>query len=99
MTKKKYTIEEFSIWPHFKNEFFKCNIEKYTPEEGYIYIKDINDTFTKKYIIWRKKDELELQCSVYYLKENCFYEQRNIVLIHNYEDRFEVDNIFNKKGK
>ena len=99
LTKKNYTLEEFSSWPLFKSEFFKSDIDKYSPEEGYINIKDINDTNIKKYIIWRKnKNELELNCKVFYLKENVFYEQTNLKLIHNYEDRFEVDIIFNKKG-
>lgn len=98
MTKKKFTLEEFSSWPHFSYELFESDIDKYSPEEGYIKIKNINDINIRKYIIWRKnKNEPELFCKVYYLKENCFYEQKNLQLVHNYEDRFEVDIIFNKK--
>lgn len=100
LTNKKYTLDEFSKWPLFLGEFFKSDIDKYSPEEGYINIKDINDINIKKFIIWRKnRNELELFCHVYYLKENCFYEQTNLILVQNYEDRFEVDIIFNKKGK
>ena len=100
MTKKKYTLKEFNGWPRFYRAFFKTDIYKYSPEEGYISIKNINDTNVKKFIIWRNnKNELELFCKVFYLKENRFYEQTNLILIHNYEDRFEVNIIFNKKGK
>ena len=99
LTKKKFTLEEFSSWPKFYSEFFKSDIDKYSPEEGYIKIKNINDINIRKFIIWRKnKNELELFCKVYYLKENCFYVQKNLQIVHNDEDRFEVDIIFNKKG-
>ena len=53
LTKKNYTLEEFSSWPHFSFEFFGSDIDNYSPEEGYIKIKNINDINIRKYIIWR----------------------------------------------
>ena len=38
-------------------------------------------------------------CSIYLLQENCYNKQLNLSMLNFYKDRFEVDCIFNKKGK
>ena len=38
-------------------------------------------------------------CNIYLLEENCYVKQLNVDVINFYKDRFEVNTIFNKKGK
>ncbi len=97
LTKKKYTMEEFLKWPDIKSNFHKYEFNKFSPEEGFIELKNKN---TQKFIVWganmRKKG---LSCNIYLLQGNCYMQQLNLTSINCLGDRFEVDCIFNKKGR
>ena len=97
LTKKKYTLEEFSKWPQILIEFFKYEFNKYFPEEGFIELKDLN---SQKFIIWGNNlEKKSLSCDVFLLEGELYKSQPNLNLITFYNDRFEIDCIFNKKGR
>ena len=97
LTKKKYTLDEFLKWPKVKSDFYQLGFEKFIPNEAVINLKDSNKY---KFIIYgndmNKKAAL---CSIYLLKGNSYDEQLNLSSIYFYDNRFEVETIFNQKGK
>lgn len=97
LTKKKYTLEEFMSWPKVYSNFYQYGFYKYSPENGCIVLKNKN---TQKFIVWRKDmKKAGASCNVYLLQGNCYNQQLKLSYTNYYEDRFEVDCIFNKKGK
>ena len=65
-----------------------------------IDIKSRGDNNFQKFIFWNNNmKNMNASCNVYLLKNNCYYQQLNLDFIFYYDDRFEVDCIFNKKGK
>ena len=97
LTKKRYTLEEFLEWPKVKSHFYENQYERYFPEQGLIELYDTNQ---KKFIIYGKNmDNKAALCSVYFLQGKTYQERRNANNINIYDDRFEVDCIFNKRGK
>ena len=42
---------------------------------------------------------VEADANIYLLSGNCYYQQLRLNYINYYDDRFEVDCIFNKKGQ
>ena len=97
LTKRKYTFEEFLKWPHIKHYFYKYGFRNFLPEEGLINLYDINE---QKFIIYGENmDQKAAMCSIYLLEGNTYYEQPNSSMINFYNDRFEVNSIFNQKGK
>lgn len=97
LTKQKYTLEDFLKWPEVKEKFFIYGFYKYSPDEGLI---TLNNTNTQKFIIWSKNMEKNgAMCNVYFLENNCYKQQLSLSKINFYNDRFEVDCIFNKKGQ
>ena len=97
LTDKKYTLEDFLKWPEIKSKFFRCGFNKYSPDEGSITLSNSN---TQKFIIWGENmTQKGASCRVYFLQNNCYMQQLNLEMINCYEDRFEIDCIFNKKGK
>ena len=97
LTKKKYTLEEFFKWPLVKNSFYLYGFEKYSPEEGVINLTDSNST---KFIVYGKDMSKKTGiCNIYLLQGNVYQQLPNLSYISFYEDKFEVDCIFNQKGK
>ena len=97
LTEKKYTLDDFLKWPQVKERFYIYGFYKYSPEEGLITLNNVN---TQKFIVW--SDNMENKgdsCSIYLLQGNCYNQQLNLSMLNFYKDRFEVDCIFNKKGK
>ena len=100
LTKKIYTLEEFEKWPDIDSNFYLFGFEHYFPDEGYCELKNSN---TKKYIIYGKDMKNKgLMCSISLLegKNNSKKKlEEKLSLINFYDDRIEIDCIFNKKGK
>ena len=97
LTKRKYNFEEFLKWPLVKEDFYKYGFEKYYPEEGLIELGNKN---AKKFIVYAKDMSTKTAiCDIYLLKGNVYHQLLNSTYINFYEDRFEADCIFNKKGK
>ena len=97
LTQKKYTLQEFLYWPKIYSSFFQYDFYKYSPENGLIELKNQN---TYKFIVWRKKmKNVEADANIYLLSGNCYYQQLKLNYNNYYDDRFEVDCIFNKKGQ
>ena len=97
LTKRKYSLEEFLKWPKVESYFYRLGFEKYTPNEGLIELKNQNQ---QKFIIYGKEmDKKSAMCSIYLLEGNIYQQQLNLTSINFYDNRFEVDGIFNQKGK
>jgi len=97
LTKKKYTLEEFLKWPQIKSNFYTFGFEKCFPEEGLIELKNRNN---QKFIVYgNNMDQKGATCNIYLLEGNCYMQQLNVEIVNFYNDRFEIDAIFNKKGK
>lgn len=97
LTKKKYSLEEFSRWPKVYSNFYSSGFYKYTPDDGSIELKNKN---TLKITVWRNNmKSANASCNVYLLDGNVYRQQLNMEYINFYDDRFEIDFIFNKKGK
>ena len=97
LTEKKYTLDDFLKWPEVKDKFNIFGFNRYSPEEGLITLTNVN---TQKFIIWG--DSMKQKggsCTIYLLQGNCYNQQLNLHMINFYKDRFEVDCIFNIKGK
>ena len=97
LTKKKYSLEDFSKWPHVYSNFYSSGFYKYSPDNGSIELKNKN---TQKITIWRNNmKNARASCNIYLLDGNVYKQQLNISYINVYDDRCEIDLIFNKKGK
>ena len=97
LTQKKYTLEEFFKWPIVKNSFYLYGFEKYSPEIGVINLTDSNSL---KFIVYGKDMSKKTGiCNIYLLQNNVYQQLTNLSLINFYEDKFEVDCIFNQRGK
>jgi len=97
LTKRRYTLEEFLSWPKVYSYFYEYKFERYFPKEGLI---ELNNTNQQKFIIYGKDmNNKSALCSVYLLQGNIYQTIENAHNINFYEDRFEVDCIFNKRGK
>ena len=97
LTKKKYTLEEFSDWPKVQSNFYLYKFDKYYPEQGLIELKKGN---TQKFTVWRNNmKSAGASCNIYLHESNCYNQLLNFTYTNYYEDRFESDCIFNKKGK
>ena len=97
LTKKKYSLQDFLTWPKIYSYFFQYDFYKYNPEKGLIELKNKN---TQKFIVWRKNmKSAGASCCIFLLEGNCYKQQLNLSYVNYYDDRFEVDCIFNKKGK
>ena len=97
LTQRKYSFEEFLKWPLVKNNFYKYGFEKYYPEEGLIELRNENST---KFIVYANNMSSKTAISdIYLLQDNVYQQLLNSTNINFYEDKFEVDCIFNKKGK
>ena len=97
LTQKKYTLQEFMYWPKIYSNFYQYDFNKYFPENGLIELKNEN---AYKFIVWRKNmKNAGANASIYLLSGNCYNQQLKLNYNNYYDDRFEVDCIFNKKGK
>ena len=97
LTKKRYTFEEFLKWPLVKNYFYQHGFEKYSPDEGLIELKNSNE---KKFIIYSSNMHNKTAlCDIFLLQGNVYQQLLNSTSINLYDDRLEIDCIFNKKGK
>ena len=97
LTEKRYTIEEFLKWPKISHCFNKYEFNKFYPEEGFINLKNNN---AQKFKVWGNNIEKRgLTSNTFLLEGNCYKQQLNSTMVNFIEDRFEVDCIFNKKGK
>ena len=97
LTKKKYTLEEFSNQPKVQSNFYLYKFDKYYPEQGLIELKKGN---TQKFNVWRNNmKSAGASCNIYLHESNCYNQLLNFTYTNYYEDRFESDCIFNKKGK
>ena len=97
LTQKKYTLDEFLKWPQIKSNFYSFGFEKCFPEEGLIELKNRNN---QKFIVYgNDMNQKGAMCNIYLLEGNCYHQQLNADLVTFYKDRFEVNTIFNKKGK
>ena len=97
LTQKKYTLDEFLNWPHIKSQFYTFGFVKFLPDKGLIELKDSNN---QKFIIYgNDMNKKGGKCNVYFLEGNTYKQRLNASCINFYNDRFEVDTIFNKKGK
>ena len=97
LTQKKYTLDEFLNWPNIKSYFYQFGFEKCLPDKGLIELKASNN---QKFIIYGNDiSKKGAKCNVFLLEENSYKQQLNLNLINFFDDRFEVDVIFNNKGK
>ena len=97
LTQKKYTLDEFLKWPQVESNFYKYGFQKYFPEEGMIVLKNKN---IQKFIIYGNNiKQKAVTCDIYLLEQNCYKQQLNLSMVNRYKDRFEINAIFNKKGK
>ena len=97
LTQKKYTLDEFLNWPYIKSQFYTFGFEKCLPDKGLIELKDSNN---QKFIIYgNDMNKKGATCDVYLLEGNTYKQRLNTSCINFYNDRFEVDTIFNEKGK
>ena len=97
LSKKKYTLEDFSRWPHVYSNFYTSGFNKYSPDEGSIELKKSN---SQKITIWGKNmKNANVKCNVYLLDGNVYRQQLNHSLTNYYDEKIEFDLIFNKKGK
>ena len=84
-------------WPLVKDFFYRYGFERYSPDEGMI---DLNNTNEQKFVVYgnnmSKKTGL---CNVYLLQGNVYQQLLNLSYINFFDDKFEVNCIFNKKGK
>ena len=99
LTKRIYTLEEFEKWPDIYSIFYQCGFRTFIPEEGLIELKNSN---TQKFTIFGDNIKNKgLKCSIYLLdsknKEKVVDEK--LSFIHFYDNKIEIDCIFNKKGK
>jgi len=96
LTKKKYTLDDFERWPEIQSSFYKYGFIKFFPEEEVLKLKDAN---FQKFIVWgddiKKKDVL---CDVFFLQDNTYFNQPCLSFVVPWEDRFEINCSFNKKG-
>ena len=97
LTKKRYTLEEFLKWPLVKNYFYKYGFVSYSPDEGLIHLSNSNQ---QKFTIYSNDMSTKtLICDVYLLQGNVYQQILDVDKINFYNDRAEIDCIFNKKGK
>ena len=97
LTKQKYTLDDFLKWPKIDSYFFKYGFKKYIPETGEINLASNNSQKFQLFVDNIKQKNLT--CNVFYLEGNCFNQQLNSEIVNLYEDKFEIDCIFNKKGQ
>ena len=97
LTNKIYTIDDFLKKPTVNTNFYEFNFNKYSPEEGYIILNDKN---TQKFVIWNENmKNKNVSCKIYFSQNKNYNQILNCDMITYFDDRFEVDCIFNKKGK
>ena len=97
LTKQKYTLNEFLNWPLIKSIFYNLDFEQCFPEEGIIQLKNSN---SQKFLIYGNNlNNKGVTCNIYLLEGNCYKEQSNLSFVNFCEDRFEINTVFNKKGK
>ena len=97
LTKKIYTLTEFLKWPQVFTNFYVYKFNKFFPEEGYIILENSNK---QKFVIWSENmEKRNASCKIYFFFKNRYKQLLNCDKINFYNNRFEVDCIFNKKGK
>ena len=97
LTKKLYTFNEFIKKPQINTKFYEFNFNKYNPEDGCIILNDSNK---QKFVIWNENmKNRNASCKIYFYENRCFKQLLNCNKIDYFDDRFEVDCIFNRKGK
>ena len=97
LTKRRYTFQEFLKWPLVKNTFYKYGFESFSPDEGLIHLTNSNE---KKFIIYGGNMSTKtILCDVFLLQGNIYQQILEMDNINFYDDRAEIDCIFNKKGK
>ena len=100
LTEKKYTLDEFSNWVKIYSHFYTLGFYKCIPDNCVININNNGINNYQKFIIWnRNMKNYKASCTVNLLIDNCYYQQSNLNFIFYYDDRCEVDCVFNKKGK
>ena len=100
LTEKKYTLDEFSNWVKIRSDFYSLGFYKCIPDNCVININNNGSNNFQKFIIWhRNMKNMQAQCSVHLLIDNCYYEQSNLDFRFYYDDRCEINCVFNKKGK
>ena len=97
LTKIKYTLEDFLKWPEIYSYFFKYGFKKFLPEEGEINLKNKN---SKKFELFVENvKQKKLSCNIFLFEGNWLKQQLNTELVKCCKDKFEIDCLFNKKGK
>ena len=100
LTENKYSLDDFSNWPHIYSYFYRLGFYKCFPDEAMIDIKSRGDNNFQKFIFWNNNmKNINASCNVYLLTNNTYYQQLKLNFIFYYDDRLEVHCIFNKKGK
>ena len=80
LTKKKYTLEDFSSWPKVDSNFYQYGFKKFYPEEGLINLKKEN---TFKFIIYGENMKKKRGgCHIYLLEGNCYCQKLNLDFIN-----------------
>ena len=97
LTQKKYTLDEFLGWPEIKLQFYKLGFKNFFPNEGSILLKDSN---TQKFIIYGDNMNIKgAMCDLFYYENKVYHQKLRTTKVNFFDDRFEVDTIFNKKGE
>jgi len=97
LTNKVHTFEDFLKKPKVNTNFYEFNFNKYSPNEGYIILKDKN---SQKFTIWNNDmKNKNASCKIYFSQNKNYKQILNCDMINYFDDRCEVDCIFNKKGK
>ena len=97
LTKEKYTLEEFIKWPIIKLQFYEFGFKTLEPKEGVIELKNSNK---QKFIFYGEEvNKKGASCKINLFYESSVIKQNNLCKINFYNDRLEIDCIFNKKGE
>ena len=90
-------MEEFLKWPFIRIKFYEFGFRSLEPKEGVIKLKNSNK---QKFIVYGEEmNKKDASSKIKISYERQIITLDNISMINFYNDRFEIDCIFNKKGK
>eukprot|EP00826_Nyctotherus_ovalis_P020837 TRINITY_DN16612_c0_g2_i1.p1 TRINITY_DN16612_c0_g2~~TRINITY_DN16612_c0_g2_i1.p1 ORF type:complete len:410 (+),score=93.82 TRINITY_DN16612_c0_g2_i1:165-1394(+) len=95
LLKKTISKEEFEKLVSYNSYFYKCGMVSTNPEKAVLTSKQRD-----KYLIYFEKEaNVKLMGKLNHLTDDTSIEVNDAIFVQKYEDRFEVDVAFNRKGK
>lgn len=95
LTNRTYSLKQFLKWPIINYNFYKYGFKIFS-EEGYI---KLNRNQYKFLVYGDKMENIIGNCSIFLIEGSNYNQKTNLYKINYYRDRFEIDCIFNQKGK